>query len=253
MFGIDQLDYFCSVMEQSTTTQISCSNSPKIPIEKHPSARFSHLGPKALSDAELLSLLFNHVSKKHDAVEISRQLIQKFGGICELGALSIKQLAEEFGMNTSNAIRLLAAFEFSARCAGERMNRIPMNSAETIYKSISPRLAYKNNEYVLIILVDSRLQALRIVELSKGNSNAALCEPRDVLHQVIINQSSAFILVHNHPSGDPSPSRQDLTLTKKVQQASEFMHVRFVDHIIIRRPGENRQKAYYSFTEAGAL
>lgn len=249
-------------MDQSLTTLISYSDSqniigspstPKISTEEHPNARFTRLGSQALSDAELVSLFLKHGSKKDNGVEIGRQLIRKFGGICELGALSVRQLAEESGMNTSNAVRLLAAFEFAARCAGERMRRKPMNSAEAIYQSISPRLAYENNEYVLIILLDSKLQALRTVELSKGNSHTALCEPRDVLHQVIINQASAFVLVHNHPSGDPSPSRQDLTLTKKVQQAAEFMHLRFVDHLIIGRPGEDRQKAYYSFTEAGVL
>jgi len=249
-------------MNQSLNFQTSHFNTIEIPglpsdtaifNEEHPHARFTRLGPQALSDAELISLFFKHVSTNGNPVEIARKLITQFGGISELGALNIERLSGESGMNTSSSIRLLAAFELASRCAEERMMRKSMNSAEAIYQAMAPRLAYKNSEYVLIVLLDGKLRALRTVELSKGNGRTALCEPRDVLHQVIINKALAFVLVHNHPSGDPGPSRQDLALTKKVQQASEFMNLRFVDHIIIGRPADDRQKSYYSFTEAGVL
>ena len=133
------------------------------------------------------------------------------------------------------------------------MNRALMNSAESIYQAMAPRLAHQSKEHVLIILLDSKLRAVRTIELSKGNANTALCEPRDVLHNVLIHGAAAFVLVHNHPSGDPSPSSQDIVLTKKIRDASEVMRVRFVDHLIVGQMSEDHASPYYSFAAAGAL
>lgn len=249
-------------MEKSATHQVrrldnKCKSNTvplsKLPKDEHLHARIATLDPEALSDAELLSLLLAKRQKNGTALELGRQLIQKFGGLSELGGLSVQQLSNEYGMGTKNAVQLLAAFEFATRSAQEKMLRKPMNSADAIYKAMAPRLAHKNNEYVIIILLDTKLQAVRTVELSRGNCNTALCEPRDVLHEVIINSAPAFVLVHNHPSGDPAPSRQDVSLTKRVQQASEFMNIRFVDHLIIGRPSSDRHSGYYSFTASGVL
>ena len=128
-----------------------------------------------------------------------------------------------------------------------------MNSANAIYQAMAPRLAHERKEHVLIILLDSKLRATRTIELSRGNATTALCEPRDVLHHVIINQASAFVLVHNHPSGDPSPSQQDRSLTRNIREACEIMRLRFVDHMIIGRPSNDQLRPYYSFTGAGLL
>lgn len=249
-------------MEKSATHQVrrldnKCKSNrisiSKLSKDEHLHTRIATLGPEALSDAELLSLFLKERQKHGTALELGRQLIHKFGGISELGGLSIRQLSNEYGIGSENAVQLLAAFEFATRSAQEKMLRKPMNSAEAIYQAMAPRLAHKNNEYVIIILLDTKLQAVRTVELSRGNCNTALCEPRDVLHEVLISSAPAFVLVHNHPSGDPAPSRQDVSLTKRVQQACEFMHIRFVDHLIIGRASPNHHNAYYSFTASGVL
>jgi len=249
-------------MNQSLTSQSSILKAQQTPVfpvvekssyEECPYTRLVRFGPEALSDAELLALFLEKKERWNSAIQQGRQLIHKFGGLPELGGLSIKQLSGEYGVSTKGAVQLLATFELAARCAKERMTRQPMNSAESIYQAMAPRLAHKKIEYVFLILLDSKLQATQTVELSRGNAGTALCEPRDVLHQVIINRASAFVMIHNHPSGDPGPSRQDLSLTKKVQQAAEFMNLRFVDHLIIGRPRDDNRKADYSFTEAGVL
>lgn len=187
------------------------------------------------------------------AIEVGRQLLQKHGSLTELGGLSVKQLSREHGLGPAKAAQLLAAFELGARCANEKMTRVPMNSAEAIYQAMAPRLAHERNEYVLAILLDNKLRTLRTIVISEGNSHTALCEPHDVLHHVIINQAPAFVLVHNHPSGDPRPSEQDFSLTQRVSEAASIMHLRFVDHMIIGRPSPDYAKPYYSFVEAGRL
>jgi DNA repair protein RadC len=226
---------------------------PDLPQEERPRERLARLGSAALSDAELLAIFLRVGVKGSSAIEVGRKLIHKYGSLNELGGLSVNELSKEHGLGPAKAAQLIAAFELGTRCASEKMKRAPMNCAEAIYQAMAPRLAHERKEHVIIILLDTKLQATRTIELSKGNSNTALCEPRDVLHHVIINQASAFVLIHNHPSGDPSPSRQDLALTKQIQQACEVMHLRFVDHMIIGRPSAHHQKPYYSFTGEGVL
>lgn len=226
---------------------------PELPQEERPRERLARLGSTALSDAELLAIFLRVGVKGSSAIEVGRKLLHKFGSLNELGGLSVNELSKEHGLGPAKAAQLIAAFELGARCADEKMKRTPMNGADAIYQAMAPRLAHERKEHIIIILLDTKLQATRTIELSKGNANTALCEPRDVLHHVIINQASAFVLVHNHPSGDPSPSRQDISLTKQIKQACEVMHVRFVDHMIIGRPSAHRQKAYYSFTGEGIL
>jgi DNA repair protein RadC len=226
---------------------------PDLPEEERPRERLARLGASAISDAELLAIFLRVGVKGASAIEVGRRLISKYGSLTELGGLSVKELSNEHGLGPAKAAQLIAAFELGARCANEKMSRVPMNSAEAIYDVMAPRLAHERKEHVLIILLDNKLRATRTIELSKGNANTALCEPRDVLHHVIINQASAFVLVHNHPSGDPSPSRQDLVLTKKIREASDIVRLRFVDHMIIGRPSDAHVSPYYSFAGAGVL
>ncbi len=224
-----------------------------LPEQERPRERLARLGSSALSDAELLAIFLRVGVKGSSAIEVGRKLIHKYGSLSELGGLSVAELSEEHGLGPAKAAQLIAAFELGTRCAKEKMVRTPMTSAEAIYQAMAPRLANERKEHVFIILLDTKLRATRTIELSKGNADMALCEPRDVLHHVLINQATAFIVVHNHPSGDPSPSRQDLILTKKIQEACAVMRLRFVDHLIIGRRGDDHGQPYYSFTGAGVL
>ncbi|MBT8044613.1 MAG: DNA repair protein RadC [Verrucomicrobiae bacterium] len=226
---------------------------PDLPETERPRERLARLGASSLSDAELLAIFFRTGVEGSSAIEVGRKLLKKYGGLSELGGLSVKELSEEHGIGPAKAAQMMAAFELGARCANEKMHRATMNSADAIYQAMAPKLAHEKKEYVIIILLDSKLRAIRTIELSEGNTDTALCEPKDVLHHVLINQAPAFVLVHNHPSGDPSPSRQDLVLTKKIREASELMRLRFVDHMIIGRPSDQHASAYYSFTGAGVL
>jgi len=229
------------------------STIPELPEDERPRERLARLGAGALSDAELLAIFLRVGVTGCSAIEVGRKLIKKYGNLNALGGLSVKELSQEHGVGPAKAAQLIATFELGKRCAEEKMVAAPMNSAEAIYRATAPRLAHERVEYVLLILLDTKLQASRTIEISKGNASTALCEPRDILHHVLINQAPAFALVHNHPSGDPTPSRQDATLTKNISRSCEIMHVRFVDHVIIGRPSDNRRLPYYSFASEGAL
>ncbi|MGB0993379.1 MAG: RadC family protein [Akkermansiaceae bacterium] len=226
---------------------------PDLPSDERPRERLARLGASAISDAELLAIFLRVGFKGTSAIELGRKLLQKHGSLTDLGGLSVKELSTERGLGPAKAAQLIAAFELGARCANERMRRTPMNSVQAIYDAVAPRLAHERQEHLLIILLDSKLRALRTIELSEGNSNTVLCEPRDVLHHVIINRAAAFIVVHNHPSGDPTPSRSDNGLTRQLKEASVIMRIRFVDHVIIGRPADDQEQAYYSYSQEGEL
>ncbi len=226
---------------------------PDLPANERPRERMARLGAAALSDAELLAIFLRTGVQGSSAIEVGQRLLKKYGSLTELGSLSVKELSAEHGLGPAKAAQMIAAFELGARSAGEKMNRVVMNSAEAIYKAMAPRLAHESREHVLIILLDSKLRAMRTIELSKGNADTALCEPRDVLHHVLIHGAASFVLVHNHPSGDPSPSRQDVLLTKKISEACEPMRLRFVDHLIVGRASDHHARPYHSFAAAGLL
>lgn len=226
---------------------------PDLPENERPRERFARLGSSSISDAELLAIFLRVGVKGSSAIEVGRKLLQKHGSLTELGGLTVRELSREHGLGPAKAAQLLAAFELGARCANEKMSRVPMNSSDAIYKVVAPRLAHERTEHVLIILLDTKLRGVRTIELSVGNMNTALCEPRDVMHHVLINRAAAFVLVHNHPSGDPTPSRQDLALTRNLVEAANTLRIRFVDHMIIGRPSEGQHEAYYSFAASGHL
>lgn len=224
-----------------------------MPENERPRERFARLGASSVSDAELLAIFLRVGVKGSSAIEVGRKLLKKHGSLTELGGLTVKELSMEHGLGPAKAAQLLAAFELGARTANEKMSRTPMNSSEAIYNAVAPRLAHERKEHVIIVLLDNKLRGTRTIEISVGNANMALCEPCDVLHHVLINRASAFVLVHNHPSGDPSPSRQDITLTRNLMEACSILRVRLVDHMIIGRPSDDHASPYYSFTAAGVI
>ncbi len=226
---------------------------PDLPESERPRERLARLGAASLSDAELLAIFLRVGVRGASAIEVGRKLLQKYGTLTDLGGMEMEELAREHGIGPAKAAQLLAAFELGKRCAKEKMHRMPMTSPSAIYQAMAPRLAHERKEHVLVILLDTKLRAVRVIEVSQGNATASLCEPRDVLHQVLVNQATAFVLVHNHPSGDPEPSRQDHRLTLRIRDACELMNLRFVDHMIIGRSSNDRKKPYTSFKEVGIL
>lgn len=226
---------------------------PDLPENERPRERFERLGAGALSDAELLAIFLRVGVPGESAIEVGRKLLLKHGSLNALGGLTVKELSLEHGLGPAKSAQLLAAFELGARCASEKMSQVLMNSPAAIYDAVSPRLAHERKEHVLIVLLDSKLRATRMVELSVGNADTALCAPRDVLHHVLINRATAFVLVHNHPSGDPAPSRQDLKLTRTIAEAAELMQIRLVDHLIVGRQSDVGGQPYYSFAESGRI
>ena len=143
-----------------------------MPKNERPRERLARLGASSVSDAELLAIFLRVGVKGSSAIEVGRKLLKKHGSLSELGGLTVRELSLEHGLGPAKAAQLLAAFELGARTANEKMARTPMNSPDAIYDAVAPRMAYERKEHVLIILLDSKLCAIRMIELSVGRTDS---------------------------------------------------------------------------------
>ena len=223
-----------------------------LPTDDRPREKLSRLGSAALDNSELLALFLRTGIKGTNAIELGRQLLQLHGSLGALGRMDLATLAAERGLGIAKASQLIAAFELGARVAKEQLSSAELDSPENIYKYFAPQLGHLSHEQLLVILLDTRLRHMGSHLVSQGTVNETIAHPREILRPVIVKAAFAFALVHNHPSGDPSPSRADESLTCRVKEAAAIMQIRFVDHIVIGRPSPGRDP-WFSFRQAGLV
>ena len=223
-----------------------------LPHDERPREKLAKLGPSALNNAELMALFISTGTKGHSAIDIGRNLITKYGSMGALGGLTVAELAKEHGLGLAKASKLAAAFELGTRVAREQVRDIPLDTPERIHEFFAPQLRHLAQEQVVVAVVDARLRHVGTTVVSMGTCSESTAHPREILRPVITRGAYGFILIHNHPSGDPSPSRSDEMVTRRVVEASILMQVHFLDHLIIGKPSPGRT-AYYSFREAGLV
>lgn len=227
--------------------------SPRIqelPEEDRPREKLSKWGAAALSNAELIAIFLRVGVRGKSAIHIAQELLDTHGNLRNLGKASVQEIAKQHGMGTAKAAQIAAAFELGLRCAKEEITKASIGTAEEVYRLLQPILGHQSHEKLYLLLCDARLRHMRTVELTHGSISETICHPRDVLHPVVLHEAWGFILVHNHPSGDPLPSDADEKMTQDIRNAAELLRVRFVDHVIIGSPS-SYHSAYYSFREHG--
>ena len=175
-------------------------------------------------------------------------------GLCffEANATQGLEIAAIHGIGQTKAVQLVAAFGLGQRLARESLARKKIDSPELVCDLIAAEMRMLHKESLRVILLDTKYHLLRIEEVSIGSVNESIAHPREVFRPAIISAAYAVIVVHNHPSGDPSPSQADHSLTRRLSEAAELLQIRLLDHIIIGAPAEGRA-AYFSFKEAGVL
>jgi DNA repair protein RadC len=224
-----------------------------LPKDDRPRERLLRLGPASLSDAELVALFINTGIPGENAIQVAQRLIKTHGSLAQLARLSPQLLRNEKALGPAKAALLTAAFEIGRRAEREILVEQPLDSPELIYKFAAQDMRHLPHEIVRVLLVNTRLGFVRQDQISHGTVNESMAHPRDVLRPAIIHAAYGFILVHNHPSGDPSPSDADFRMTRRVREAAELVGVKFLDHVIIGTPSKTRTTAYFSFREAGIL
>ena len=224
-----------------------------IPENDRPRERLLRLGPQALSDAELLALFINTGTKGENALQIGQRILSEYGSILDLSRLDPAALTEIKSLGPAKAAKLAAAFELGRRSREASQSDIVLNEPNLIYKFIGPELQALGHESVRVILLTTRLTLLRTDEVFRGSLNECTAAPRDLLRKALIHNAYAFILIHNHPSGDPTPSDADRRITRRLREAAEATGLLLQDHLIIGTPSESRVLPYFSFKEHGML
>jgi len=220
----------------------------EMPNEERPREKLKTLGPSSLSNAELLALFIRTGMKGRNAIQVGQDLIDQHGGLAKLGRLEVNQIASTLGIGPAKASQIIAAFELGARVAKEQMITVPLNSPEKIYAVMQPQIAHLRHEVVYVLTTDSRIRLLSCQEISRGSVNQAIANIRDLLRPAILQQAHGMILIHNHPSGNPSPSDADHQITNKLREAADLFGIKLHDHLIIGQECDEHD-SYFSFRE----
>jgi DNA repair protein RadC len=224
----------------------------ELPIQQRPREKLLARGVSALSDAELVAILLRTGTRGANAVALAEQLIQRFGSFGNLARTSALELAKIKGIGLAKGLQLTAAFAVGARLAAERTRNGPVDNPQTIYDLLGPEMSLLDRESLRIVLLDAKQRVITIQEISRGTLNESLAHPREIFKPAITHSAFSFVLAHNHPSGDPSPSEADIRLTRRVAEASRVLQITFHDHVIIGSP-LNGSPGYFSFKEAGVI
>ncbi len=217
-----------------------------------PREKLTRLGRSVLSDEELIAIFLRTGLHGCNVLELAALLKQRAGSLAALGSMEAADInALCKGIGPAKAATLAAVFELGQRAVRESYTARPMADAATVYHYLAGQLRYEEQEILQVLLLDSRHCLMRSVPLYRGTLTRLIIHPRDVFREAIRHNASSIIIVHNHPSGDPAPSKPDEHFTQEVVEAGKLLRLPVLDHIIIGAPATNRPKPYYSFREAG--
>ncbi|MGB9676989.1 MAG: RadC family protein [Candidatus Ratteibacteria bacterium] len=211
--------------------------------EEKPREKLLKLGEHNLTDTELLAILLRSGTKGQTAIDLARKIIDKFGSFRNMSHTSLNNFKEIKGLGIAKICQIKAAIEIGRRMAEKELieKERPLSSPDEVVKYIMPRMRDLKREVFKVIHLDSKNRPVEIREIEEGTVNQANPIIREIFYKVIENFIPSIICIHNHPSGDPSPSKEDIEFTKRLKEAGEILGINVLDHIII---GDN---LYYSF------
>lgn len=224
-------------------------NMKDLPESEKPYEKCLKNGAGSLSDAELIAVIIRTGSRNEQAVDLAKEiLLLPPGGILNLEYLSITQLQSLYGIGTVKAVQLKCVAEISRRMAmSVRRTRVCMKDPESIAAYYMEKMRHEEKEHLLLSMYDSNSRLLGEEIISVGTCNASLISPREIYLQALSYKAIYVILLHNHPSGNPRPSEEDILVTERIKKCGELLDIPLMDHIIV---GDN---CYYSFREQGIL
>lgn len=225
----------------------------ELDASERPREKLTERGAAALSDAELLAIFLRTGTPGRSAITVGAEALAAAGSLSRMAALSVREIRRlAKGVGHAKACELAAAFELGKRLARQMAQSEPLDTPAKIHEFMGPLLRDLPRESLRIILLDTRQRLIREEEVSLGTLNESLAHPREILRPAISHGAYGFVLVHNHPSGDPSPSEADRALTRRIREAADLLQMRFLDHMIIGRRREG-VLPYFSFREHGLL
>lgn len=201
--------------------------------ENRPRERLQQQGAEALSIAELLAIILKSGTKKENVLELGNKLLSKYN-LEQLSSCSLPELMSEYGIGKAKACQIVALFELYKRMNnGVKKEIIIVSGAKDIAELYQPKLNHLNQEHFMAVYLDTKNKIIADQTITIGILNASLIHPREVFYGAIKHLAHSVIVIHNHPSGDPAPSDEDLKITKILEKTGEIMGIKLIDHIII--------------------
>ena len=238
-------------MQSGRERQVSKDSSftvRDLPKPERPRERLQRFGPEALSAQELLALVVGRGIPKKSVMNIAQELITKFGNVKAIGQATIEELSQIKGIGLAKAAQIKASFELGRREELEpELKSFDIKDPEAVVKAIRASIKDKAKEHFKLILLNPRNKIIGISTISIGTLNTSLVHPREVFKDAIMHSAASVVLAHNHPSGDPEPSEDDITITKRLMEAGKILGIEVMDHIIIAKNG------FLSFKEKGLI
>ncbi len=213
-----------------------------LPNSSKPRERFLKQGKEALSDAELFAIILRTGTRGENVVEMSNRLIKE-NGLENLFDCSLKELEKIKGIGPSKAMQILAIAELGKRYSQSKKPVKKISNAKDVFELFCERLKDEKQENFYVVLLNSQNNILKEELISKGVLDAAILHPREVFKPAIKHSASKMIIVHNHPSGNPNPSKEDLDITGKLIEVGELIGIKVLDHVILGK------ESYWSWVE----
>lgn len=219
-----------------------------ISVDDRPREKLIKRGRDALELAEVLAILIGVGTKEHNAIELSKIILKKFNNLSGYASLKVEDLKEVKGVGDAKACQIIAALELARRLNGpdSLFQAESLSDPKKVYKAYRSEFMNEPQEVFIVLALDTKLKLIKIIEVSKGTVNSTQVHPRDVFRDLVKCNASSCILIHNHPSGDTSPSMEDKLLTKRLIECSKIIGISILDHLII---GDS----FFSFKEHGLM
>jgi len=206
-----------------------------LPLSERPRERLQKLGVEALSSQEILAVILGRGVAGESVMVTAQRLLSQFGNLKGIASASVEELSQVKGIGIAKASQIKAAFELSSRLEGysEVGDKPIVKTPEDVVSLVRGKLKGKKREHFLAILLDTRNQLIRVSEISIGSLDTSIVHPREVFKEAISASATSVIFVHNHPSGDPGASEDDIKLTKRLAEVGEIVGIDVLDHIIL--------------------
>ncbi|MBI4200905.1 MAG: DNA repair protein RadC [Chloroflexi bacterium] len=205
-----------------------------MPASERPRERLRDHGAAYLSNAELIAILLRTGTDSENVIDLATRLLVEYGGLDGIARASFRELAQRHGMGEAKVAQLKAALELGRRLlatTGEA--RATVHSPQDVANLLMAEMALLDQEHFRVLLLNTRNQVLGVSEVYKGNVNSAVIRASEVFQEAVRSNCPAVILVHNHPSGDPTPSAEDVRVTQQLLEAGRLLDIEVLDHIII--------------------
>ncbi|HOX57724.1 MAG TPA: DNA repair protein RadC [Candidatus Paceibacterota bacterium] len=222
------------------------------PASERPRERLAALGADSLSPAELVAILLRTGLKGANAVDVGKELLSKHGSLQALARASLEDLQTVKGIGRDKAVTLAAAFALARQMAADLRREAPvLDTPEAVANLMREDARLRSVETFHVLLLNTRRRLISVVKISDGTLDTILVHPRDVFKAAIAANAAAIVLLHNHPSGEATPSEADIKVTRDLIRAGQLLKIEVLDHVILGRATQDRPKDYMSLRELG--